>query len=91
VAELGLVEVTRGKPVGLEYRLTVEGPPLLVAGAGHVGDDHVRVKVRVLRAARPMLVGGGDEAFAALADHAVLPAAESAGLVLEVGERGLPR
>ena len=43
-AEVGLVEVAGGEPVGLEDRLAVERPPLAVAGAaGHVGDDHVGV------------------------------------------------
>src|SRR6266498_1023947 len=86
-----LVEVAGGESVGLENRLAVEGAPLAVAGpAGHVGDDHVRVQVRVLRARGAVLVGGGDEAGAALADDAVLALAGHARPLLEVGERRLP-
>ena len=86
-----LVEVAGREPVGLQDRLAVERAPLAVARpAGHVGDDHVRVQVRVLRAARAVLVGGGDEAVAVLAVDAAGAATDDAGLVLEVRERGLP-
>ncbi len=51
VAQVRLIQVAGGKPVGLEDRLAVEPPPLAVArAAGHVGHDHVRVQVRVLGA-----------------------------------------
>ena len=61
-AEVRLVEVAGSEPVALEDRLAVERAPLAVAGAlRHVRDDHVRVQVRVLGAARAVLVGGGDE------------------------------
>ena len=90
-AQVGLVEVAGGEPVGLEDRLAVEGPPLAVArAAGHVGDDHVRVQVRLLRARGAVLVGGGDKALAVLARDAAGAAADDARLVLEVGERRLP-
>src|SRR6266508_1101777 len=86
-----LVEVAGGESVGLENRLAVEGAPLAVAWpAGHVGDDHVRVQVRVLRARGAVLVGGGDEALAVLAADAPGTAADDTGLVLEVGERRPP-
>ena len=91
VAEVGLVEVAAGEPVGLQERLAVECAPLAVGGgAGHVGDDHVRVQLRVLGAACAVLVGGGDEPFRVFALDAVSSLAHDAGLVLEIGERGLP-
>lgn len=90
-AQVRLVEVAGGEPVGAEDRVAVERTPLAVRRAArHVGHDHVRVEVRVLGAARAVLVGGGDEAGGVLALDAVLAATGDAGLVLEVGERGLP-
>ena len=56
VPQLGLVQVAGREPVGAQDRLAVERPPLAVVGAGHVGDDHVRVQVRVLR---PATCGAG--------------------------------
>ena len=88
---MGLVEVAGGEPVRLEDRLAVERPPLAVArAAGHVGDDHVRVQLRLLRPRGAVLVGGGDKALAVLARDAAGAAADDARFVLEVGERGLP-
>jgi hypothetical protein len=90
-AEVGLVEVAGGEAVGREDGLAVERPPLPVARAlGHVGDEHVRVQVRVLRTRGAMLVRGHDEAGGALADDAVSAPASDAGLRLEVGEGRLP-
>src|SRR5262249_27245330 len=91
-AQVGLIEVAGGEPVGLEDWLAVERPPLPVArAAGHVADDHVRMEMRVLRARGAMLVGGGDEPLPLLATNAAGPAANDAGFVLEVRERRLPR
>src|SRR4029079_18831369 len=61
-AELGLVEVAGGEAVALQDRLAIERAPLAVARAlREVRDDDVGVEVRVLGAARAVLVGGGDE------------------------------
>ena len=90
VAELRLVEVAGGEPVGLQDRLAVERPPLAVVGAGHVGDDHVRVQVRVLRPRGAMPERRRDEALAVLADRAAVAAADDARLALEIAERRLP-
>ena len=90
-ANLGLVEVAGREPVALEDRFAVEGAPLAVAGAlRHVRDDHVRVEVRILGAARAVLVRGCDEAGCVLAVHALGAATGHARFVLEVAERGLP-
>jgi hypothetical protein len=84
------VEVAGGEPVGLEDRLAVERSPLAVVGAGHVGDDDVRVQVRLLRAARAVAEGGRHETSAVLTDKTALAAAYHACLPLEVAERRLP-
>ena len=56
----------------------------------HATAVHVRMEVRILRAARPVLVGGRDESRCAFAEEAAGAATDDAGLVLEVRERGLP-
>ncbi len=90
-AQVRLVEVAGSEPVGLQDRLAVQGAPLAVAGSQrHVGHDHVGVQVRILRSRCPVLVGGRDEPRCALADEAARASPNDAGLVLEVGERGLP-
>ena len=50
----------------------------------------MRVQMRILRARGAVLIRGGDEAGAALADHAVLAPARHARPLLEIGERRLP-
>jgi len=90
VAQLRLIQVAGSKPVRLEQRFAVERPPNAVRAAGQIGDDHVRVQVRILRARGAVLVGGGDEPGPALAHHAVLSFAGHARIALEVGERRLP-
>ena len=90
VAQLRLVEVAGGEPVGLQDRLAVERPPLPVRRTSHVGDDHVGVQVRILRPAGAVSEGRSDEALRVLADRAGVAAADDARLALEVGERRLP-
>ena len=90
-AELRLVEVAGREPVGLEQRFAVERAPCPVGAPRHVGDDHVRVQVRILRSRRSVPVRGGDEPGAAFANDAVLALARHARLTLEVAERRLPR
>ena len=63
VAQLRLVEVAGGEPVGPQDRLAVERQPLPVRRTSHVGDDHVGVQVRILRPAGAMSEGRGDEAL----------------------------
>ena len=88
---MGLVEVAGGEPVALQDRLAVERPPLPIARTlRHVGDDHVRVQVRVLRPAGAVLVRGGDEADRMFAAASLRPATDHARLVLEIGKRRLP-
>ena len=89
--QLGLVEVAGGEPVGLQDRLAVECAPLAVARRlGEVADDHVRVQMRVLRPRGAVLVSRGDEPRCVLAVDPAGAAADDAGLVLEICERGLP-
>lgn len=90
VAEVGLVEVAGGEPVGAQDRLAVERSPLAVLGSSEVRDDHMRVQVRVLRPTRPMPVRGRDEAAAVFPDRAAATAADGTSLALEVAERRLP-
>src|SRR5581483_768476 len=90
--QMCLIEVASRKAVGLEDRLAVERAPLRVTRAlRHIRHDHVRVQVRVLRAARAVLVSRRHEAAAVLADEAVLAAPGNTSLVLEVLQRRLPR
>ena len=90
MSQLGLVEVAGGEPVGAEDRLAVERSPFAVRGAGEVGDDHVRVQVRILRPRGAVSERRRHEALAALADCSAAAAAHDARLPLQVGERGLP-
>ena len=90
VPQLGLVEVAGGEPVGAQDRLAVERPPLAIRRAGHVGDDHVRVQMRVLRARGAMPERRRHEPLAVLAHRAAVAAAHDAGLALEIAERRLP-
>jgi hypothetical protein len=86
-----LIEVTGGKPIGSQDRLPVECSPLLIGRRlRHVGDDHVRVQVRVLRPARAVLICGGNESNRMLAAPPLRPTPDHARLVLEMGERRLP-
>jgi hypothetical protein len=90
VAELRLVQRPGGEAVGAQQQVAVERAPRAVGALGHVRDDHVRVQVRIERAARAVRERGGDEARAPFADDAVSAAARDAGRLLEIGERGLP-
>ncbi len=90
VPQVRLVEVAGREPVGAQDRLAVERAPPAVRGAGQVRDDHVRVKMRVLRPARAVAERGRDEALTVLADRAAATAAHDARLALEIGDRRLP-
>ena len=90
-AELRLVQVARGESIAAKDRLPVQRPPLAVArGLGHVGDDYVRVQMRVLGAAGAVLVGGRNEPARVLAVDTVPAAAGDARFVLEVSDGRLP-
>ena len=90
-AQVGLVEVTGSEPVGSQQQVTVERPPRSVIAASHVGDDDVRVQVRILRPARAVLVRRGDEARTSLPNGPASSAAHDARLILQVRQRRLPR
>jgi hypothetical protein len=86
-----LIQIAGRQPEGLQERLPVEGPPLPIARAlRQVGDDHVRMQMRLGRPARAVLVGGSQEALAALPAVAVLPPACHARLRLQESERRPP-
>ena len=90
--EVRLVEVAGCEAVRAQDRLAVKLSPLVFdPRLGHVRDDHVRVQVRVLRTARAVLVGGGDEADGVLAAPPLGSTPDHACFVLEIGERRLPR
>ena len=65
-------------------------PPAVMGALGEVRDDHVRVEVGVLRAARAVLVGGGNEPTCPLGCASLCSPTRDACLVLEVGDRCLP-
>jgi hypothetical protein len=90
VAEVGFVEVAGGEPVRLQDRLAVERSPLAVRAPGHVGDDHVRVQVRVLRPRGAVPKRRRHEPVPVLADPPALAATDDARLAFQVGERRLP-
>jgi hypothetical protein len=60
-------------------------------GARHVGDDHVRVQLRVECPRSAVLIGGCDEPFRSLAYDAVPAEANDACFVLQIAEGSLPR
>lgn len=88
--ELRFVQVAGGEPVRLKDRLAVEREPRPVIRPGHVGDDKVRVQVRLLRPTRPVPESGDDEAPTVLPHPSTLATADDAGLLLEVAKRRLP-
>ena len=91
VPKVRLVQVAGREPVGAQDRFAVERPPLAVGGTRHVGHDHMRVQMRVLRPARAVPERRRDEPLTMLAAGAAMAAPDDAGLALEVAERRLPR